>query len=61
MIAAFAWARLHGIHWIVAWVLADNLVARRLLEGSRHPVRRFWEGSVARYEIELPPAVASRR
>jgi GNAT superfamily N-acetyltransferase len=63
MAAGLASARLRGITWLVAWVVADNRVARRLLEGTHHHVRRFWEGQVARYEILVPPArqTAGRR
>jgi GNAT superfamily N-acetyltransferase len=53
--AGLASARLRGIRWVVAWVAADNRVARRLLEGTRHQARLFWEGQVARYEIQVPP------
>ena len=53
--AAFASARLRGTAVILAWVWTENLLARHLLEGTRHPTRRFWEGQVARYEILVPP------
>jgi acetyltransferase len=60
--AAFASARLRAIRWIVAWVMAENRVARHLLEGTHHRARLFWEGTVARYEIEVPPLrIAGRR
>lgn len=61
--AGLASARLRGIRWVVAWVAAENRAARRLLEGTRHDARRFWEGRVARYEIQLPPvtSIAGRR
>ena len=54
--AGLASARLRGIPWIEAWVMADNRVARHLLEGTHHETRRFWEGPVARYEIRVPPS-----
>ncbi|MEX1073124.1 MAG: GNAT family N-acetyltransferase, partial [Chloroflexota bacterium] len=52
--AAVASARLRGIRRLVAWVRAENSAMRRLLTASRHPVRFGWEGSVARYELEMP-------
>lgn len=52
--AALASARLRAVPTLVAWVLAENRVARRLLEGSHHRTRRFWEGHVVRYEIDVP-------
>lgn len=61
--AGLASARLRGISWLIAWVVAENRMARRLLEGTHHHVRRFWEGQVARYEIQVPPVtpIADRR
>jgi GNAT superfamily N-acetyltransferase len=61
--AGLASARLRGIGWVVAWVVAENRVARRLLEGTHHHARRFWEGQVARYEIQVSPVapIAGRR
>jgi GNAT superfamily N-acetyltransferase len=59
--AALASARLRGISWLVAWVAAENGVARHLLEGTQRRTRRFWEGSVARYEIDVPPLPQSWR
>jgi GNAT superfamily N-acetyltransferase len=53
--AALASARLRGTAVILAWIWAENLVARHLMESTRHPTRRFWEGQVARYEIFVPP------
>ena len=58
LVAALAWARLRGIQMLVAWVMAENAVARHLLERTHHPTRRFWEGRVARYEILVPAFVA---
>jgi GNAT superfamily N-acetyltransferase len=52
--AGLASARLRSTRWVVAWVLTENGVAQHLLEGTHHRARRFWEGQVARYEIEVP-------
>lgn len=52
--AAVASARLRGIRRLVAWVRAGNSAMRHLLTTSHHSVRLGWEGSVARYELELP-------
>jgi hypothetical protein len=38
----------------VAWVKAENVAMRHLLNASHHPLRLSWEGSVARYELEVP-------
>ena len=54
--AGLASARLRARRWIVAWVMAENAAARHLLESTHRRVRIFWEGSVARYEIEVPPS-----
>ncbi len=59
--AALASARLRATRWIVAWVMAENRVARHLLEGTHRPARLFWEGPMARYEIEVPPLPPDRR
>jgi GNAT superfamily N-acetyltransferase len=61
--AGLASARLRARRWAVAWVMAENRVARHLLEGTHHRARLFWEGAVARYEIEVPPLrpIAGRR
>jgi GNAT superfamily N-acetyltransferase len=53
--AGLASARLRASRWVVAWVMAENRVARHLLEGTHHRARLFWEGAMARYEIEVPP------
>jgi ribosomal protein S18 acetylase RimI-like enzyme len=55
MAAAFASARLRSTRSIVAWVLVDNDAARHLMESTHHPARLFWEGGLARYEIETAP------
>ena len=52
MAAAAASARLR----LVAWVKADNRAMQHLLSGSKHPFRVRWDGSVARYELDLSPA-----
>lgn len=57
--AAVASARLRGIRRLVAWVRAENGVMRHLLTTSHHPLRLGWEGPVARYELEVPPALPS--
>jgi GNAT superfamily N-acetyltransferase len=53
--AAVASARLRAIRTIVAWVMAENGAARHIVESTHRRARRFWEGPVARYEIEVPP------
>lgn len=62
MVAGLASARLRAIERVVAWVMAENRPARQLLESTNRHTRLFWEGAVARYEIEVPPVrpVASR-
>jgi GNAT superfamily N-acetyltransferase len=55
--AAFASARLRGVRCLVAWVKAENAAMRHLLAASHHPVRLGWEGSLARYELDVPPAM----
>lgn len=52
MAAALASARLRSTRSIVAWVLADNQAARHLMASTHHPARLFWEGGLARYEID---------
>ena len=55
--AAVASARLRGIRRLVAWVRAENSAMRHLLTASHHPLRVGWEGPVARYELDVPPAI----
>lgn len=57
LVAAIASARLRGIRRLVAWVMAENGAMRHLLTTSHHPLRLGWDGPVARYELEVPPAV----
>jgi len=52
--AAVASARLRHVRRLVAWVKAENVAMRHLLNASHHPLRLSWEGSVARYELEVP-------
>jgi GNAT superfamily N-acetyltransferase len=59
--AAVASARLRGVRRIVGWVLEQNNAMRHLLAGSHHRLRVGWEGSVARYELEVPPAAMPGR
>jgi len=56
--AALASARLRGVRRIVAWVMAGNGTMRHLLAGSHHPFTLGWEGSVARYVLEVPIVIA---
>lgn len=56
--AAVASARLRDIRRIVAWAKTENGAMRHLLAASHHPLRLGWEGSVARYELEVPPAIS---
>jgi N-acetylglutamate synthase-like GNAT family acetyltransferase len=56
LVAAVASARLRGVRRLVAWVKAENGAMRHLLTASHHPLRVGWEGLVARYELEVPPA-----
>jgi GNAT superfamily N-acetyltransferase len=53
--AAIASARLRHVRRLVAWVMVDNVAMRRLLAGGHYPMRIDWEGSVARYELDVPP------
>ena len=53
--AALASARLRHVRQLVAWVMADNVAMRHLLAGGHYPLRIDWEGSVARYELDVPP------
>jgi GNAT superfamily N-acetyltransferase len=53
--AAVASARLRGVPRLVAWVRAENAVMLHLLGASHYPLRVTWEGSVARYELAVPP------
>lgn len=55
LVAALASARLRGIRRLVAWVKAENGATRHLLGASHHALRLGWEGSVARYELEVLP------
>jgi RimJ/RimL family protein N-acetyltransferase len=52
--AAIASARLRRVRRLVAWVMADNVAMRHLLAGGHHPMRIDWDGSVARYELQVP-------
>jgi acetyltransferase len=53
--AAIASARLRHVRRLVAWVLAENIAMRHLLAGGHYPMRIGWDGSVARYELDVPP------
>jgi L-amino acid N-acyltransferase YncA len=55
MAAAFASARLRGIERLVAWIGGDNGAMQRLLVASHYPLEVTWDGSVARYEVAVPP------
>jgi len=55
--AAIASARMRHVRRLVAWVMVDNVAMRRLLAGGHCPVRVGWEGSVARYELDVPPGL----
>jgi L-amino acid N-acyltransferase YncA len=61
MAAAFASARLRGIERLVAWVGGDNAPMQRLLVASHYPLEVTWDGSVARYEVAIPPPPRSLR
>ena len=52
--SAIASARLRHVRRLVAWVMADNVAMRHLLTGGHYPLRIGWEGSVARYELDVP-------
>jgi len=54
MAAGVASARLRHARRLVAWVRAGNTGMRHLLTGSHHPLRLSWEGSIARFELDLP-------
>lgn len=58
LVAALASARLRGIERLVAWVQAENGPMRHLLSSSRHGLSLTWDGRTARYELEVPPAIA---
>ncbi|MEO7296558.1 MAG: GNAT family N-acetyltransferase [Candidatus Limnocylindria bacterium] len=58
--AGVASARLRGVQRIVGWVMVENGAMRHLLVASHHRLRVSWEGSVARYELEVPPAMSGR-
>jgi L-amino acid N-acyltransferase YncA len=60
MAAAVASARLRGVRRIVALVKPDNSAMQQLLTSSPHALRRAWEGSVARYELEMPRSISGR-
>lgn len=60
MAAAVASARLRGVRRIVAWVKPENGAMQHLLTSSRHPLRVCWEGSVARYELDVPRDLSGR-
>ncbi len=53
--AGLASARLRRIRRLVAWVRPENLAMRQLLTGSHHALSVAWEGTVARYELVVPP------
>jgi acetyltransferase len=53
--AAIASARLRHVRCLVAWVMVDNVAMRRLLARGHNPMRIDWDGSVARYELDVPP------
>jgi RimJ/RimL family protein N-acetyltransferase len=53
--AAIASARLRHVRSLVAWVMVDNVPMRHLLAGGHYPMRIDWDGTVARYELEVPP------
>jgi RimJ/RimL family protein N-acetyltransferase len=53
--AAMASARLRHVRRVVAWVMADNIAMRHLLAASHYPMRLGWDGSIARYELAVPP------
>jgi GNAT superfamily N-acetyltransferase len=53
--AAIASARLRHVRRLVAWVMVDNIAMRHLLAGGHYPLRIDWEGSVARYQLDVPP------
>lgn len=52
--AGFASARLRHVRRLVGWVSFDNAAMRRLLAGAHHPWRVAWDGTVARYELDVP-------
>lgn len=52
--AAIASARLRHVRRLVAWVRPENVAMRHLLTACQHPHRIGWEGSVVRYELDLP-------
>lgn len=58
--AAVASARLRGVRCIVGWVMGESSAMRHLPAASHHRLRLGWEGSVARYELEVPPAMPGR-
>ena len=58
--AAVASARLRGVGRLVAWVRGESGAMRHLLAASHHRLRLGWEGSVARYELEVPPVMPRR-
>ena len=54
MAAAIASARLRHVRRLVAWVMLDNIAMARLLAAGHYPMRINWDGSVARYELDVP-------
>jgi len=58
--AGVASARLRRVRRLVAWVRPENIAMRRLLTASRHRLSVTWEGSVARYELEVPAYLTLR-
>jgi RimJ/RimL family protein N-acetyltransferase len=52
--AAIASARLRHIRRLVAWVMVDNIAMGRLLAAGHYPMHLDWDGSVARYELDIP-------
>jgi ribosomal protein S18 acetylase RimI-like enzyme len=58
--AGIASARLRGVRRIVALVKAENGPMQHLLTTSQHPLRLGWEGSQARYELEVLPEASGQ-
>jgi RimJ/RimL family protein N-acetyltransferase len=58
--AAVASARLRRILRLVAWVRPENVAMRRLLTASHHRLSVRWEGSVGRYELDVPSSLPLR-
>jgi len=60
MAAAMASARLRRVRRLVAFVNPENSAMQHLLTGSHRPLRLGWDGSVARYELEVPRGISAR-